>query len=314
MTKRRKPPLPKPPRPGTRDTGTAEPDLPSLIELERFTTASLHQWRSAATRLEALNRTLYNELESLRQRHAPQLIAALRSVATGPLPIQDWSRVVDYRYALEPLSTTGSIKHEGGRFNIGARLSPGAFSAFPALYLADSYGTAFLERFGTEPGVRGTQLTAEELALRKPTSFTQVRVRGLIENVVDVGDLASLRPIVDILKAFQMPKAVTTTTRQLGIRSSPWLVRSTVTLQRQLLHRNWRMLPMQFDLPSNSQIFGRLAAGAGVHGILYPSAKDSSHRCLALFPQNWAGTASFVEVADSVPDEARVTRIDGMMR
>jgi hypothetical protein len=68
---------------------------------------------------------------------------------------------------------------------------------------------------------------------------------------------------------------------------------------------------MQFDLPSNSQIFGRLVSGAGIHAILYPSTRASPQRCLALFPQNWAGSASFVEVIDAMPEEARVTRIHG---
>jgi hypothetical protein len=33
-----------------------------------------------------------------------------------------------------------------------------------------------------------------------------------------------------------------------------------IGLQKQLLHSNWRARPMQFDLPGNSQIFGRWAA------------------------------------------------------
>jgi hypothetical protein len=59
------------------------------------------------------------------------------------------SRIVDYRYSLDPLSTAGSVRNDGGRFNIGAALSPGAFTAFPALYVAEDYPTAFLERFGS---------------------------------------------------------------------------------------------------------------------------------------------------------------------
>jgi hypothetical protein len=70
------------------------------------------------------------------------------------------------------------------------------------------------------------------------------------------------------------------------------------------------MLPQQFDLPSNSQIFGRIAAAAGLHGILYPSARQVAKRCLALFPQNWADSGSFVEVGDEAPQDARLTRID----
>jgi RES domain-containing protein len=254
---------------------------------------------------------LYFELEALRQRDASRLIDAVASSSLNHFPFDHWSRIVDYRYSLEPLSTAGSIRNEGGRFNIGAALSPGAFTPFAALYIADDYPTAFLERFGSKPDRRGSPLSAEELALRRPGSFTQVRLRGQLEIVLDVGNLDALRPVVEIIKEFPLPKAVTVAARKLGLRQSPWLIRSPITLQRQLLHANWRMLPMQFDLPSNSQIFGRLVSGAGIHGILYPSTRVSEHRCLALFPQNWAGSSSFVEVSDAMPEEARVTRIDG---
>lgn len=81
-----------------------------------------------------------------------------------------------------------------------------------------------------------------------------------------------------------------------------------------VLHPNWRMLPQQFDLPASSQIFGRIAAAAGIHGILYPSSRHVAKRCLALFPQNWAGSGSFVQVSDEAPEGAQLTRIDGLTR
>jgi RES domain len=307
MPKRRKPPRPK----SIPHGAAGEPDLPSLLELDRFTTGSLHQWITAAKRLQALQTALYFALEPLRQHDDQRLIDAIRSGAQNNFAIDTWSRVVDYRYSLDPLSVAGSIKSDGGRFNIGAGLSPGSFTAFPALYVADDYATALAERFGIVPASSRPGLNTYELALRKPSSFTQVRVQGFLENVLDVGDLGALQPTVNVIKNFQLPKAIAQTARKLGLRQSPWLIRSAVTLQRQLLHANWRMLPVQFDLPSNSQIFGRLTSAAGVHGILYPSAKDSSHQCMALFPQNWSGSSSFIEVADAVPAGARSIRIDG---
>jgi RES domain-containing protein len=306
MTKRRRPQPPKQPSPA----GNSDPDLPSLIVLEQFTAASLHQWRAGAQRLGALQRSLHFGLEDQRQRAEGQLLESVRSCATRNFAARDWSRMVDYRYSLEPLSTAGSLQGIGGRFNIGASLSPASFTPFPALYCADDYSTAFLEKFGSrEEGHEG--LTGGELALRAPTSFTQVRLQLEIENVLDISDPVVLKPVVEILKAFQMPKSVPQTARKLGLKQMPWLIRSVGTLQRQLLHPNWRMLPMQFDLPANAQIFGRLVAAAGVHGILYPSVRDSTHRCLALYPQNWSGSSSFVEVLDATPAGVRVTRLDG---
>ena len=204
----------------------------------------------------------------------------------------------------------GILRSEGGRFNIGARLSPGAFTPFPALYLGEDYATAYQERFGQVPDATTAGLSGAELALRKPGSFTQVRVQGRLDLVLDLGDPQALKPFVEVIKTFTLPASVTTLARQLGLRRPPGLVRSVPGLQRQLLHRHWRILPMQFDLPANTQVFGRIAAAAGMDGILYPSARHAGTRCLALYPQNWRDSASFVEVADPVPAEARVVRLD----
>jgi hypothetical protein len=95
------------------------------------------------------------------------------------------------------------------------------------------------------------------------------------------------------------------------LRQTSWLIRSPSLLQRKLLDPNWRMVPAQFDLPSNSQIFGRLAVAAGLHGILYPSSKQAGKRCMALFMQNWSNSESLVEVSDPVPKGARKTRVSG---
>ncbi len=304
--RRRRFPDSQPPRRG-------EPDLPALTELERFTEASLHQWLAAKANLDALQRALYFQLEPLRQRNVGRLLDALLSQTHPSLSFDGWSRIVDYRYGLEPLSGAGSLKGVGGRFNIGSELSPGTFTAFPALYIAEDYEAAFRERFAGPTG-EADKLSAQELALRSPGSFTQVRLRGRIENLIDVGSLDALKPFANVLREFPIPRDVRQFGRRLGLRPLPVLIRSPVTLQRQLLHPNWRMIPQQFDLPSNSQIFGRIAAAAGLHGILYPSARHAAKRCLALFPQNWTDSGSFVEVIDEAPEEARLTRIDGSTR
>ena len=288
-----------------------EPDLPSLLELERFGQASLHQWIAAKKRLDLLHRTLYFELEPLRQAREASLLDALRSQTLRSYAFKHWSRIVDYRYSLDPLSTIGSLKGDGGRFNIGAELSPGTFTPFPALYVAEDYETAFGERFGRADKRRTTTLSADELALRAPASFTQVRLNGNIEQVIDVGDLDSLKPFIDILRTFPVPRVVLQTARQLGLHQTSWLIRSASLLQRKLLHPNWRLVPAQFDLPANSQIFARLAVAAGLHGILYPSSKQSGKHCMALFIQNWSNSGSFVEISDPVPKGTHRKRISG---
>jgi hypothetical protein len=196
MTKRHRPRSPNP----SSAAGNADPDLPSLIELERFSTATLHQWKLAARRMETLQRTLHFGLEDQRQRAETLLLEAMRLCSRSNFSAPKWSRIVDYRYSLDPLSSLGSIKGVGGRFNIGSGLSPGVFPSFPALYCAEDYPTAYLEKFGSLPSSSPDALSGADLALRTPGSFAQVRLNVMLENVLDIGDHATLKPIVEILQ------------------------------------------------------------------------------------------------------------------
>lgn len=307
MAPRQRRPPARPPEPGP----PAQPNGPSLVELERFSHASLKQWLRAGENLGRLQGALYFGLESARQEQGDALVDALRAGAQADLEFKAWSRIVDVRFSLRPLSVAGSLKREGGRFNIGRRLNPASFTPFPALYLGEDYGTAYQEKFGQAEDSGRFGLSGHELALRTPTSFAHFRVHGRLELVLDLGKADALAPFVGLIKTFTLPRTVGALARKLGLRHPPGLIRTVAGLQRQLLNGNWRVLPMHYDLPANPQVFGRMAAAAGLHGILYPSARASGKRCLALFPQNWAGSGSFVEVSDPVPDEARVTRLDG---
>ena len=95
-------------------------------------------------------------------------------------------------------------------------------------------------------------MSAAELALRHPPSFTQIRLHGSIDALLDIGDANALKPLADVIKAFALPRIVATLARQLNLQRPPTLIRSAAALQRQLLTPDWRMLPMQYDLPSNS--------------------------------------------------------------
>jgi hypothetical protein len=178
------------------------------------------------------------------------------------------------------------------------------------LYLAQTYETALAEKFGVHTA-GGCDLTPLQLALRRPTSFTQVRVQGRLEGVLNVGDAKALKAFVEVIKEFAVPKGVATLARQLGLKRPPEMVRSVGGLQKQLIDSNWRMLPVQYDLPSNSQVFGRIAVAAGLSGILFPSSRVEGAQCLACFPQNWRGSGCFVELMDPAPRETVATRIDG---
>lgn len=285
------------------------------MQLDGFSESSLRQWQAAGSNLTELQTALFFGLELERQRHSEALIDAVRGSLTCGEPFEHWARIVDYRYCFSPLSVAGSVQRDGGRFNMGAALNPVTFPPFPALYIAESYPTAYKERFGSEPDETAAKgLTADEVALRAPGSFTHVALRGRVELLMDIRETHSLQKVVAVLRQFSLPARVRQLTRKLGMRSPPNLVRTATALQRQLLHNDWRTLPMQFDLPSNSQIFGRMVVAAGAHAILYSSVRQAGSACLALFPQNWLGTSSFVEVMDGAPSQARLVRVDGCSR
>ena len=102
----------------------------------------------------------------------------------------------------------GSLKGDGGRFNIGSGLNPAAFPAFPALYIASDYPTASRERFGMGPNTSHGGLLSPTLALRSPASFTHVGLRGQIEIAMDISDLRRLHAFAGVLREFTLPDSV----------------------------------------------------------------------------------------------------------
>ena len=51
----------------------------------------------------------------------------------------------------------------------------------------------------------------------------------------------------------------------------------------------------------------------GIQGIVYASSKNSK-KCLAVFPQNFAETDSFVELVGALPDSVKIKRLDGIAK
>ncbi len=66
---------------------------------------------------------------------------------------------------------------------------------------------------------------------------------------------------------------------------------------------------MSYDVPSGSQIFGQLIYFAGVEGILYTS-KLTGKDCLAIYPDNFGKSDSFIELDDDPPSPKVPTRLD----
>ncbi len=66
---------------------------------------------------------------------------------------------------------------------------------------------------------------------------------------------------------------------------------------------------MVYDVPATCQVFGGLVKDAGIEGIRYNSA-ITERECLAIFPQNFLNSSSFLQLDDLAPAEKVQSRID----
>ena len=153
----------KPTIPARRATAPQEPR--GILELDRFSEATLSQWSSASQDLDELSDVLHFGIEPERRRLRPELLTALQATPLTTMELSRWTRVVTYQYSLEPLSSAGSLKNIGGRFNAGVELDANTLNPWPALYLAEDYETAFREKFQMPHGELTEGLTPQELAL-----------------------------------------------------------------------------------------------------------------------------------------------------
>ncbi|MBI3292587.1 MAG: RES family NAD+ phosphorylase [Elusimicrobia bacterium] len=210
-----------------------------------------------------------------------------------------------YKYSLNPLSAKGSLMDPGGRFNIGT-IDPTRLTAFPGLYLAFDKDTAIDELFARAK--QEQLLNFEELALVQTGSITIVSVHGNLESVFDLRQKDNLVGFVDLVKNFHLSNTLIQETRRLNI-DPPRLVTTVQELLDSLLETNWRLPPMQLDVPANCQIFGQVVAESGIEGIIFPSVL-TKQPCLVVYPQNFAHSSSFIELDDPTPTDTVQRRLD----
>lgn len=297
MPKKNTPPPPK----------HATPQPPSgLLELERFSEASLTKWLTVSRDLDQLAGELFHSIRPEQNRVRERILEALQSVPGQAITLDPWVRIVSYRYSLQPLSCAGSMLTIGGRFNPGAELDPDTMTPFPALYLAADYETAFREKFQIASSARVDGLTPGELALEQGASHSTVQLRGCLHHLFDM-TVRHLEPVAAVLRKIKMPPRAQTLKKKLGSRD-PRMVTSGAELYRTALEFNWRQGPVQFGLPAQSQVLAEFIRAAGFEGIRYKSSKGPGY-CIALFPDRLQD-ASYVELADPFPPEVRYTRLD----
>lgn len=285
------------------------PGLPGLLELDRFSAATLEKWTEASRDIDQLSASLFFGTEPERRRYREDLITALRSAPPTPLEFTSWVRIVTYRYGLAPLSSAGSLHGVGGRFNAGTDLDDQTLKAWPCLYIAQDYETAFREKFQLATGDNLGGLTALDLALTPNASHSTVVLRGQLANVFALNDDKALNAVCRVLRRIKMPEAAVRLQKRLKISSRDnYMIRSPFQLKRALLAQNWRLQPVQFGMPAPSQIFAELIRAAGFEGVLYESTKGPG-QCLAIFPEALED-GSYVELVDPAPEPIKHTRLD----
>jgi RES domain-containing protein len=271
--------------------------LPTFLPIEQLNVHDVRQWQAGQQKLLDFYSQWYMELARQRSKSVDAINRALRE-ASVPYEFSDWRRSLRYKWSMDPLSSKGSLKVPGGRFNIGD-IDERLFPKFPALYLAEDSDTALFEMIGPRQNPL-EKLNQFDLALTEEKSLSIVATYGELESVIDLSNPKCLHEFVEVVKGFRVSEGLMKMGREVNIDLNEGTTKSVDILMATFMNTNWRQFPMHVDMPANSQIFGQLVYGAGIEGVLYPS-KYTNKNCLAIFPQNIKGGDSFVEVIDDVP-------------
>lgn len=279
-----------------------------LLELDRFTQKDLETWNERSEDLDELHQILHFDFARQRLKHKDQLMKALQAKPAGPFEFKRWVRIVTYEYSQAPLSAAGSLGSVGGRFNVGVDVD--AENPWPALYIAEDAETAYREKYQLPQAAHVSGLTPAELALETATSTATVFLDGHLERVFNINDPYAVIRLCNVLKRMPMPAAVGPMLRRL--KAAPnvvYNVKKPVDFRRAVLEQNWRVWPVQFGLPSPSQVLGQLLRDAGFEAVRFPSSKNGK-QCLVVYPQNVDNVRSYVELADTCPEGVVHVRLD----
>lgn len=282
-----------------------KPQPQDLYILDQFTLEDILRRKIIAEKYVEYWWVHYTSLEFQRWEIQEALKTALVNASTGPYSFSRWQRAVKFKYATNPLSAKGSLTMPGGRFNFGD--IDDRFPRFPALYVTEDRETAMEELLGNTPDP-ATELSAEDYALARSGSIAIASVSGKLETVIDLTQPACLSEFVGHIKTFEISDDVIKLARELKLER-PVVVQSVDQIIGTLMIPDWRAYPIQFDIPANSQIFGKLVKSAGIEGILYPS-KHTGKKCLAIFVENFSSSESFVSLDDDPPPETLIRKVD----
>ena len=137
-------------------------------------------------------------------------------------------------------------------------------------------------------------------------SHTNVQLQGRLVNLFDATRPRVFDRLVRVLATIPLPHKASKLARKLKLaKGDPAMITTAAKLRMAVFDSNWRVLPMQFGLPSQSQIVGDLIRRAGFEGVLYPSSKGNG-RCIAIFLDQ-LHAKSYVSLASSTPKSEVIT-------
>ena len=253
-------------------------------------------------------RSEYYELARQRANKWQEIKESIQLEAKRDFNFKKWCRAVKWCYSNHPLCTIGSLQDSGGRFNIG-KVHPDLIPTFSALYLAEDKKTAETELL-TLSNISfnfSREISLLDLSLTNKSSISTVFVSGKLNLVFDLRNDDSLYRIIKILKTFKFSTSFKRKSQKLGKTSI--IIQTKRKLFESIMEPHWRYKPIQFDIPSNSQIFGQIVQASGVSGILYYS-KHTKKECLAVFPNKFKHSSSFIALIDEPPNQRVPSRID----
>lgn len=269
-----------------------------LVKLEKLNEDTRNLWAR-----------LQDYLASERERILDEILDSLRATAISDYTCENLSRIVGSKYARNPLSSKGSyLMPPGGRFNFGQ--SSSYHSYFPALYLANNFETAFLEKFGEKENYKcENSLTVLDLALRKTESFLHVRADVNLERVIDLREMDSFDAFYDSVKHLEMPREIQLEAKRL--KASMQMLSSSESVRGAVLAKDYEQWDFWIDQPSPSQWLGHYVRLAGIQGIIYPTVKSEDGFNLAVFPENFEESESTIQIKDQIdflsPDLSEIT-------
>jgi hypothetical protein len=281
--------------------------------LEQGFTKDIRKWEILRDRVLKYHWDYYNELAYQRSKISDELKRSLLEATDKQYKFDKWQRTLKYKYSLEPLSVLGSILDPvGGRFNIGD-IDKSKFQPFPALHIASDRETSLQEVICQKiDHSQLSPLTPLNIALADRSSISHISISGNLETIINLNKPTKLQGFVNLIKDFTVSKPLKHEGKSLGF-PEPDIIRTVPKLISVLMATNWREWPMQFDVPVASQIFGQLVSSVGIEGILFKSKfanrKDVGN-CLAIYPQNFKDTGSFVVLDDAPPPGTKILKWD----